>query len=553
MAIRRQKIDRKPVSVQSHGGTVINLAPDWSFTLLCPHHGPQKFNFNALRVAGRENLAAHMRDAVWSLRSELEAVTLASYVRFLARFWLFLDELSGQGEHITSLAQITRSVIERFLAWMERQIIVTTQNHGQPWSIGTRRTAYKALKSLLVARQKRVPDEVSDQLTFPRNPFPNANQQATKRQPYSDNEQRRLLGALNQDLRSIHEGIGAPLSDLQGLVVHLLLLGLATGINQQPLLELTRDSLRAHPLPDRELLVTSKRRGYSVLSTSIRTASDPAIASNMQTIPATIGEHFRFLCQFTSPLVSEADPNDQEYVFLRRGLLNERKGRVFRLTPRDAKNAIKVFMARHNLTDDRGRPLQVWVARLRPTFATELYRRTRDIRRVQRALGHASVSTTARHYVDMPIEAERDHAFVLDSMVGGFTRQDVSGKVLIAADGLIPVSDIKNLLTGGYNTGVARCRNPFRDDDSVCKKFFTCFRCPNMVVFEDDLWRLFSFYYRLLAERPKINAMHWAKTYAPIVRRIDTDIATQFPLVIVEEARRRAQASPHPTWRGSAV
>lgn len=494
-----------------------------------------------------------MRDAVWSLRNELGAYTLTSYVSFLRRFWLFLDDFSAQGKDVVSLDQITRSLIEQYLAWMERQVIITTQNQGQVWSIGTRRTAYKALKAFLVARQKRVPDEVSDQLTFPRNPFPNANSLSSKRQPYSEREQKRILAALNQDLRAIHEGGGAPLSELQVLVVHLLLLALATGINQQPLLDLKRDSLRPHPLPDRELLVTLKRRGYSVQNASVRAAAAPETTANLQAIPATIGEHFRFLSSFTEDIANEAAPHDRDYVFLRRGLINERKGVVTRLSARDAKNAVAIFMRRHKLKDDRGQPLQIRVARLRPTFATELYRRTRDLRRVQRALGHASVSTTARHYVDSPIEAERDHAFVLDGMVSSFSKQHVSGKVLIAADGMIPSANMKDLLAGGYNTGVARCRNPFRDGESVCKKFFTCFRCPNMVVFEDDLWRLFSFYYRLIAERPKINAAHWLKTYAPIIRRIDLDIAPQFPEERVLEARARAQQNPHPTWRGISL
>ena len=193
------------------------------------------------------------------------------------------------------------------------------------------------------------------------------------------------------------------------------------------------------------------------------------------------------------------------------------------------------------------------VARLRPTFGTELYRRCRDIRRVQMALGHASPETTARHYADKPWEAERDHAIVLDGMVSQFTRMEINGKVLLAADGKIPLQDVKELLSGGYNTGIARCKNPFRDNQSVCQKFFHCFKCPSMCVFQDDLWRLFSFYYRLLAERAKINAAHWLKTYGPIVRKIDTDIASQFPVDVVEAARIKAQSEPHPTWRGPSL
>jgi hypothetical protein len=187
---------------------------------------------------------------------------------------------------------------------------------------------------------------------------------------------------------------------------------------------------------------------------------------------------------------------------------------------------------------------------MRPTFATELYRRTRDIRCVQQALGHANAQTTARHYVDTPLEAERDHTIVLDSMVSQFTRMELDGKVLLAADGQVPLQDVQDLLSGGYNTGVARCRNPFRDNESVCKKFFACFTCPSMMIFEDDLWRLFSFYYRLLSERAKITPPQWLKTYGPIIRRIDTDIASQFPADKVEAARIRAQQDPHPTWKG---
>ncbi len=71
-----------------------------------------------------------------------------------------------------------------------------------------------------------------------------------------------------------------------------------------------------------------------------------------------------------------------------------------------------------------------------------------------------------------------------------------------------------------------------------------------MCVFEDDLWRLFSFYYRLIAERSNINAAHWLKTYSPIIRRIDADIAPLFSANKVEEARARARSTPHPTWKG---
>jgi hypothetical protein len=69
-----------------------------------------------------------------------------------------------------------------------------------------------------------------------------------------------------------------------------------------------------------------------------------------------------------------------------------------------------------------------------------------------------------------------------------------------------------------------------------------------MVVFEDDLWRLFSFYYKLLHERTRMNPNDWLQTYGPVIRIIDNEIALDFPAEKVEDARRRAQESPHPAW-----
>lgn len=548
MAIRRQKLDRK-VNLTMDGDRVVDMPPDWVFTIDCQHHGKITFDFTPYRQGGREEIAGHMRDAFWNLRHQVVGITFRSYENSGVRpFWRFLDALQTNGEPITRLAQIDRKLLDRYLAWLALQVTSEGKNKGQPWSLGAKKAAFKAIKALLTNRQKRNPAAVSPELTFPRNPFPYSNRLIPKREAYSVAEQKRILTALNTDLRRIHESDGEPLTPLQVLGVHLLVLALATGRNQQSLLELRRDSLSEHPLDDRELLVTTKRRGYSTHATSLAkaAAADPKC---LQTIPASIGDHIRFFCDFTTDLAEEAGDRDRDFVFLQRIESKHRRGVVERVGLASVTYTCKAFVKRHNLLDDSGRPLMLNIARMRPTFANELYRRTRDIRRVQQALGQASVQTTARHYVDAPMEAERDHSMVVDAMVGSFTRQEIDGKVLLAADGKIPLQNIKDLLSGGYNTGIARCKNPFRENESVCKKFFACFKCPSMCVFEDDLWRLFSFYYRLLTERAKINPLHWLKTYGPILRRIDADIASQFPADKVDVARLKAQQTPHPAWK----
>lgn len=42
------------------------------------------------------------------------------------------------------------------------------------------------------------------------------------------------------------------------------------------------------------------------------------------------------------------------------------------------------------------------------------------------------------------------------------------------------------------------------------------------------------------------------KTFGPVIRTIDEQIAVQFDAAIVAEARQRARSTPHPAWRSDA-
>lgn len=548
MVIRRQKIDRKLQPSLEHGN-LVELPPGWLITINCEHHGNIELDFTPYCRYGREELAGQMRDAFWSLRKQIVGYTLQTYeTGGLKRFWKFLDEMYEAGESITHLHQIDRNLIDRYLLWLEIQIVSVGKNKGKQLSLSGRMATYASLKTLLTNRLNNVPELTNPNLAFPRNPFPNSRQQIPKREPYSQAEQKSIIGALNKDLRSIHETNADGLSELQILIVHLLILALATGRNLQPLLDLRRNSLQPHASPDREFLITYKRKGYSTHATSLR-KGEIKPKQQLASIPTNIAEHFRFLSKFTEKFVEEANPSDKDFVFVRKISQQDRKGLIGKLEKDDVSNAISHFVSRHNLKNDDGQPLALNISRLRPTMATELYRRTHDLRAVQQALGHAHFETTARHYLNKPSESDRNHRIFLEEFAGRFTRMEIRGKVLLAADGKIPIQEVENLLTGGYNTGIARCRNPFREDETVCKKFLACFTCPNMCVFEDDLWRLFSFYYRLLAERTKLHPTHWMKTYGPIIRRIDSSIASQFPADQVALARAKAQKTPHPTWK----
>lgn len=551
--IGRKRINRK-VDTQP-GGEVIDLSPGWAFTVTCPHHGPIAFDFNRFRTNDRERLSAQMRDAVWSLRNDLVGRTLHSFISGgLWPFWHFLDDLKVSGQIITCLAEIDEGTIRQFLAWLELQVVAKGKNKGQPWSLVSRKSSYERIKSLLINRQKLAGMEVSRDLKFPKNPFPLSNSLTPPRSPYSDSELGRIIAAINIDLKLLDEQGMDALPPLQVMAAHIFALAVATGRNAQSLLDLKRDSLRAHPLPDREMLITEKRKGYSTHVTAYRKeAVNNEIKTASFTIPTTIGGHVRALRDFTLPLMEDANPADMDFILLYRVARMKRKGQVLRLTLQKFNQVARTFVSRHRLIDDRGARLALNMARLRPTFGSKLYERTRDVRKVQKALGHSDPKTTARHYISLPDDAERNHVFVGQAMVGWATSVEDQHAIRLAADGQMPLADARKLLNGGYNTLIARCKNPFRENGAVCSKYLPCFNCAQMVVFEDDLWRLYSFYYKLIFERVKMNQNDWLKTYGSVIKIIDVEIAPAFDSHVVAAAKRQAQDAPHPAWpRGAS-
>jgi hypothetical protein len=70
----------------------------------------------------------------------------------------------------------------------------------------------------------------------------------------------------------------------------------------------------------------------------------------------------------------------------------------------------------------------------------------------------------------------------------------------------------------------------------------------------DDLYRLFSFYWRVYKERDRMEHDKWQRRYAHIPRLIDRDV---IPVGVRKKAftqedadawRARARIDPHPYW-----
>jgi len=552
--VKRTKLGKARVSRKVDLNAVpnqpIELPPGMKFEIACNNHGKIDFDFSPFQKSDLSMLAEDFRDAVWSLRHKVQGNTLHSYLTSgMKPFWIFLEEQKAIGISIRSLADITSETIHGFIAWLSLQITAKGKNKGNLWKHSAKKSAYDRIKTLLQNRKKYTPDKIDPKLEFPKNPFPNTNIVTQPREAYTDAEMARILSAINTDLKVTDEHGHEVLRPSQVLIIYLLALAVATGRNPQSLLDLKRDSLRPHPLKDREILITEKRRGYSTHVTSYKKEHHQSEAGkSFPAIPSTVGGHFRTLCAFTEPLISDAEPEYKEHAVLFRLTNGPRRGSVIHLDIKKFNQFAAQFVRRHNLKDDRDQTLCLYLGRLRPTFGSKLYEKTRDIRKVQAALGHVTPTTTARHYITVPDESIRNHLFVGSAMTGWATTDNNGQIEKLAADGELPLDVAENLLSGGYNTLIARCKNPFRNNDKICEKYLPCFTCSQMVVFEDDLWRLYSFYYKLLFEQVKINSSDWMKTYGPVINIIDIEIAPQFPPDLVTEAKERAKATPHPAW-----
>ncbi|MFM0470448.1 integrase, partial [Paraburkholderia strydomiana] len=168
---------------------------------------------------------------------------------------------------------------------------------------------------------------------------------------------------------------------------------------------------------------------------------------------------------------------------------------------------------------------------------------------------------TDTHYLAVTPEMVRNHHFLGKCLEIDLRGNNDDPKVMgrLAKEMRIDVSEVKKILNGGNNTGVSRCSSPFqgrfapKDGKTACTAFLHCFRCPNQIIMESDLYRLYSFYWLLVKERSLLGRNQWNKVYGWVVREIDSVVALHFPPRSIREAKAKAHATPHPMWRDRSI
>jgi hypothetical protein len=519
-----------------------------------------------LVYAGRDGVVEAIRDVVWNTPA-VNYETKSSYCRCGINTWFeYLDWRDAAGQPICDLTEIDKEVIWGYIYWL-RDTKESATDCGRLGNMAAK-VYYQQTKHVLnyLSHNGALPEGL-----FPRNPFPNSSRSIIGHKPYTKKVMTSLMSVLYKDVQGIRDGV-LKLPHTQTLTVYLLLIAARTGRNPTPLLELTRDAVKEHPIkPDRlRLLLTFKRRSNKY---SMQSFEPSEKLESMVSIPMDVLTLYMEAVSLTEPLVSEVPPQlkNQLWLYRRSGSGRGTKDCVDILTYQNYLKSAKLIIKRHDLRDDNGELLILNISRLRKTFAQRMWQLTGgDIIAVADQLGNTPL-VAGKSYVDVTPEMKANFR-----RIGHIMHADWAGKLedtallaeLSRETGIHP-DQLKRIAVGDYNTGVGRCTDPLirektTGDVAFCTCWTECFFCQNQLVMESDLYRLYSFYYLLLTERNFISRSRWNELYGRIIHIIDHEIVAPnlrtkanpkgcFDPYRVEKCRAEAEVKPHPMWRDRAI
>jgi hypothetical protein len=463
--------------------------------------------------------------------SDVRASTVIGYCTpGLANFFKHLVLLSTAQRRPLGLADINRDTIDAYLIFL----------HDLGWATDSQRTCFNYTKAVLQALGRRglfTLTERGANATFPRNPFAGSTRDGKGEHPLSFNEKKAFTVAVRDAVRPLFACDEEPSATLAAYA--LLVVALHTGRNTTPLLEMPIDCLRDHPKEGLEFLVVFKHRGYTSSKVALRTSSTiRRIVESTPTLRLNVAQLIRRVLKLTETLRLEATDDIKDRVWLYRRS-RDRERRVSVLTNHTLDDAITKLIKTYDLRSDDGEPMRINVSRLRKTFINRVHEiLDGDISTTAAAAGNLP-KTTMKHYLRPSRESRSNWHFL--------------GNVLVQ-------ELLTNTLGATERTPVGRCSDakggeyaPKRDGD-ICQSFLNCLRCRNYVVTGNDLWRLFSFYWRVLHERPRVDKQRWNRQLAHIPRLIERDVIEAglarklFKQADVNAARDRARHDPHPFW-----
>lgn len=472
-------------------------------------------------------------DWVWAAATVLKArlhsgnYSVASIVSFAANgMKVFLPYLTGnQGGIVPSRpSDMTATDVVRYIAWLRLKY-----PNGS-----TAKNYYSAFKSVLVGLMDYGFIDQSHDVLLPSNPFPMNGATTRGETPLSQSEMERLAAALKLDLIAIHHG-GFSGLDSEALVVLMLIVGMRSGINTTPLLEMKRDCLGPHPfMPNLMLVRTFKRRGKGAQLTSLRQTHIHDLAAS---IPMDGVAVLKMVLGMTQNLVAEAPDGIKDRVWLyRSSQRGDLKGQTLCLNMGRVHENTKAIVHRHGLFADDGSVLRVTLGRLRKTMENRLWKLSDgDLLAVSAVMGH-SPQVADNHYLHLDERTKAEGAKFIGEALPGKLR----GHDLVPT----PTGSCKDSLQGALAP---------KDGSTHCAEFTHCLGCPSYAIVGTvkDLHRLFSFQRFLMSEVGYYATDEWSEWrlhHQDLIARIDQIAYDNFIPEMVAQAKALAEKNPHSFW-----
>lgn len=482
---------------------------------LAPYYGQ---GFDAITAACQATIEKLIQQSIDTQQAAIAVSTIVGYCCIgLKSFFDFLTLWRAGAKRDLQPVDITPELIKEYIHHLKASDIGYT----------SQKNYYTFTKAALTAAhtQGYLPHADIKRL-FPKNPFPNTNRKTKGQKPLTQAENKQLVSALKMEMTRILAG-KEPLDSFD-LTVCVLGIGMVTGMNPIPVLSLPTDCIQPHPLKQNlRLLVAFKRRGNATQVVSLRQSQDIAL---LRSVKLNAANTIEMIIERNAALREGYQDPMQLLVYQSKGYTS--KGAITALTSTNMTVNISTLIEKHQLTDDDGKPMSLNMMRLRKTFVNRIWELSGQDPLIAARYGKHTPETSQRDYMVAPPEAETNMRFIGEARIESL-------RVSYSPKENTPISGCKDSKYGH--------RAP--KDGSVCTETLDCFRCKSFVVTEEDLYRLFSFYWAAVRERDSFGIKNWNKYLRHIIRIIDEDIAPQFDGEKVTPAREKAKTTPHPFWR----
>lgn len=527
--------------------------------------------------------------------------TLLNTSKALRQFWVFLDELEARDQSVVlECRDVTGVVMERFKEWLEGRVSDLTassrvytvgilfdylrehhpalispnyftprgrlyESNVKPLSEREASVLEKALARDLRSIIERVTVEKDRLLALGRDPRTEGawiniadsfwyvvnvlDGEYPSTQALQESGHGSLLSGSRNGGWSLATLYGYLYLSFEDLWTFLVYLGLTTGLNMQPLIELERDLTQTTPF-----LPSVKEQTVRVRFVKRRPqhkAFEKVFSTKRWNDPGAL---LLTLHELTSRAARWAKPDQASRLFLAVSATSKKSR--FRPLGEDSDlfhRASLRFVSRHNLKADDGTPLATSYRRLRPTYLTQRFKKGGSLAQVRDDAKHSSADTTLGYVLneqtrpfleDLTLETVREMLDFVRRNTLTQSATDTAGVTQVAQLYQINPSRSKRLLSGASEVIFSSCADyynrPGGSANTPCDRPWACFACRNARWVKRNLPALVLLRDFFLSQRSGMSADDWRLKYGFPYAAITEAILPRFPAATLSWAEAQA-------------